>query len=58
MINYTNLGGKIDIQVKEQAGDVIFSVTDNGNGIPKRIFRIYLKDFLKVQTQNARPARV
>lgn len=34
-INYTNLGGKIDIQVKEQSGDVIFSVTDNGNGIPK-----------------------
>ncbi|MFA7658945.1 MAG: ATP-binding protein [Candidatus Gastranaerophilaceae bacterium] len=33
-INYTNLGGKIDIEVKEQAGDVIFSVADNGNGIP------------------------
>lgn len=33
-INYTKLGGKIDIEVKEQSGDVIFSVTDNGNGIP------------------------
>lgn len=33
-INYTNLGGKVDIEVKEQQGDVIFSVTDNGNGIP------------------------
>lgn len=33
-INYTNLGGKIDIEVREQEGDVIFSVTDNGNGIP------------------------
>lgn len=33
-INYTNLGGKIDIEVREQQGDVIFSVTDNGNGIP------------------------
>jgi len=33
-INYTNLGGKIDIQVKEQSGDVVFSVADNGNGIP------------------------
>lgn len=34
-INYTNLGGKINIEVKEQQGDVIFSVADNGNGIPK-----------------------
>lgn len=33
-INYTNIGGKIEIEVKEEDGDVIFSVTDNGNGIP------------------------
>jgi len=33
-INYTSLEGKIDIEVKEQNGDIIFSVTDNGNGIP------------------------
>ena len=33
-INYTNLGGKIDIEVGEESGDVIFSVNDNGNGIP------------------------
>lgn len=33
-INYTNLGGKVDIDVREQNGDIIFSVTDNGNGIP------------------------
>lgn len=33
-INYTNLNGKVEIEVKEQANDVIFSVTDNGNGIP------------------------
>jgi PAS domain S-box-containing protein len=33
-INYTNLKGKIDIQIKEQENDIIFSVTDNGNGIP------------------------
>lgn len=33
-INYTNLNGKIDIEVREQDGDVIFSVADNGNGIP------------------------
>ena len=31
---YTNLGGKIDIEVGEESGDVIFSVNDNGNGIP------------------------
>lgn len=33
-INYTNLGGKVDIEIREQDGDVIFSVIDNGNGIP------------------------
>lgn len=33
-INYTKLAGKVDIEVKQQEGDVIFSVTDNGNGIP------------------------
>lgn len=34
-INYTNLEGKIDIEIREQVGDIIFSVRDNGNGIPK-----------------------
>lgn len=34
-LNYTNKGGTIDIHVKSQSGDVIFSVSDNGNGIPK-----------------------
>lgn len=33
-INYTNMDGKVDIKVKEQDGNVIFSVLDNGNGIP------------------------
>ncbi|MCM1338270.1 MAG: ATP-binding protein [Muribaculaceae bacterium] len=34
-LNYTNKGGTIDIYVKVQHGDLIFSVADNGNGIPK-----------------------
>jgi len=34
-INYTKLAGKIDVEVKEQNGDVIFTVSDNGNGIPQ-----------------------
>lgn len=34
-LNYTNKGGTIDIHVKAQSGDLIFSVIDNGNGIPK-----------------------
>ena len=34
-LNYTNKGGTIDIYLKSQGGDVIFSVLDNGNGIPK-----------------------
>lgn len=34
-VNYTNIGGKIEILAKAQSGDFIFSVSDNGNGIPK-----------------------
>ncbi len=34
-VNYTNIGGKIDIIAKAQSGDFIFSVSDNGNGIPQ-----------------------
>lgn len=34
-LNYTNKDGTIDIYVKAQCGDLIFSVADNGNGIPK-----------------------
>ena len=34
-VNYTNKNGEIVILAKVQSGDFIFSVTDNGNGIPK-----------------------
>lgn len=34
-VNYTNKDGEIEILAKIQSGDLIFSVTDNGNGIPK-----------------------
>ncbi len=34
-VNYTNKNGKIEVLAKVQSGDFIFSVTDNGNGIPK-----------------------
>ena len=34
-VNYTNNNGKIEIFAKAQEGDFIFSVNDNGNGIPK-----------------------
>ena len=34
-VNYTEKQGKIIILLKAQHGDLIFSVTDNGNGIPK-----------------------
>lgn len=34
-VNYTNKGGKIEIFAKSIEGDFIFSVSDNGNGIPK-----------------------
>ena len=34
-INYTNNNGKISVSVKVQDADLIFSVQDNGNGIPQ-----------------------
>jgi len=34
-LNYTNKDGTIDVFIKLQNGDLIFSVADNGNGIPK-----------------------
>lgn len=34
-VNYTNKNGKIEIFAKIQSGDFLFSVADNGNGIPK-----------------------
>lgn len=34
-VNYTNKNGQIEIIAKVQSGDFIFSVIDNGNGIPK-----------------------
>lgn len=34
-INYTNKDGEIKVLAKAQDGDFIFSVTDNGNGIPQ-----------------------
>ncbi len=34
-VNYTNMGGEIKILAKSQNNDFIFSVSDNGNGIPQ-----------------------
>ena len=34
-INYTNNNGKVLVTVKSQDNDLIFTVQDNGNGIPK-----------------------
>ena len=34
-LNYTNKKGTIDVYMKSQNGDLLFSVVDDGNGIPK-----------------------
>ena len=34
-INYTEPEGKIEINVSENSGNILFSVLDNGNGIPE-----------------------
>lgn len=44
-VNYTNKDGRIEIVAKIQSGDLIFSVTDNGNGIPKADLPLLFKRF-------------
>ena len=44
-VNYTNKDGRIEIVAKIQSGDLIFSVTDNGNGIPKEDLPLLFKRF-------------
>ena len=34
-VNYTNKNGHVEVMAKLQSGDLIFSVIDDGNGIPK-----------------------
>jgi signal transduction histidine kinase len=36
-VTYSLDGGTISLSCTEDAGDVVFSITDNGNGIPKEI---------------------
>ena len=44
-LNYTNKEGTIDAYLKLQNGDLIFSVADNGNGIPKEDIPSLFKRF-------------
>ena len=44
-INYTNNNGKIIISVKQEDNDIVFSVIDNGNGIPKEDIPSLFKRF-------------
>ena len=44
-INYTNSGGKVVISVKQEDNDIVFSVIDNGNGIPKEDIPSLFKRF-------------
>lgn len=50
-VNYTEKSGKIIILLKAQNGDLIFSVTDNGNGIPKEDLPHLFKRFSQGTTK-------
>jgi len=50
-INYTNKDGTIDVYIKLQNGDLIFSVSDNGNGIPKEDIPNLFKRFSQGTTK-------
>ena len=44
-VNYTNKGGEIKILVQTKDDDLIFSIADNGNGIPKEDIAHLFKRF-------------
>lgn len=44
-VNYTNKGGEIKILVQTQDNDLIFSIADNGNGIPQEDIAHLFKRF-------------
>ena len=50
-LNYTNKDGEIKILAKIQEGDFIFSVSDNGNGIPKEDIANLFKRFSQGTTK-------
>ena len=50
-LNYTNKDCTIDIYIKLQNGDLIFSVADNGNGIPKEDIPNLFKRFSQGTTK-------
>ena len=50
-LNYTNKDGTIDVYIKLQNGDLIFSVSDNGNGIPKEDIPNLFKRFSQGTTK-------
>jgi len=46
--------GKIEVEVKETQDSVVFSVKDNGRGIPKDKQKDLFKKFYQVDTSNTR----
>ena len=50
-LNYTSKGGIVKILAKAQSGDFIFSVTDNGNGIPQKDIPNLFKRFSQGTTR-------
>ena len=50
-INYTNPDGEINVSVRVQDSDLLFSVSDNGNGIPKEDIPNMFKRFSQGTTK-------
>lgn len=50
-VNYTEKSGRIIVLLKAQNGDLIFSVSDNGNGIPKEDLPHLFKRFSQGTTK-------
>lgn len=50
-INYTNVGGKVQISIQASPNDVITSVSDTGIGIPKEAIPHLFNKFFRVSNQ-------
>ena len=54
-IKYTTAGGKIDISVQNNGGTAVFSISDNGPGIPDNLHPQVIKRFYRMDSSRSTP---
>lgn len=58
-LRYTDPGGKVTIDVHQENGDILFTVTDTGRGIPKDALQTIFEKFVQIkQSSDSTPGSV